>query len=145
MRFKSKPGKRYSRDLKNEAVRKYIESDMSSREIAEIYGVGNSTVWRWIANFAKLNPDNARLMEKIRAFSNNYEDGETHQPRKEENKLEEACAPATPTPTDQDGEVARLKEALRRSELKADLYAEMIRVAEARFQINIIKKAGAKQ
>jgi len=42
-------------------------------------------------------------------------------------------------------EVARLRKALREASMRADLYDEMINVAEKQFNISIRKKAGTKQ
>ena len=42
-------------------------------------------------------------------------------------------------------EKARLESDLRMAEMKADLYNEMINVAEKQFNISIRKKAGVKQ
>ena len=42
-------------------------------------------------------------------------------------------------------EVARLNKALRDASMRADLYDEMIEMAEKRFNISIRKKAGTKQ
>ncbi len=42
-------------------------------------------------------------------------------------------------------EVTRLRKALREMSMRADLYDEMINVAEKQFNISIRKKAGTKQ
>lgn len=42
-------------------------------------------------------------------------------------------------------ELKRLREELTKSEIKAEAYAELIKVAESKFGIQIRKKAGAKQ
>ena len=54
----------------------------------------------------------------------------------------------SPLPDDKQSlqsEVARLRKALREASMRADLYDEMINVAEKQFNISIRKKAGTKQ
>ena len=54
----------------------------------------------------------------------------------------------TPVPGDMESlkaEVARLRKALKEESMRADLYNEIINVAEEQFKIPIRKKAGTRQ
>ena len=54
----------------------------------------------------------------------------------------------SPIPSDKESlkaEVARLRKALKEESMRADLYNEIINVAEEQFKIPIRKKAGTKQ
>ena len=42
-------------------------------------------------------------------------------------------------------EIKELKKESKKDRIRADLYQEMIRIAEDRFNIEIVKKPGAKQ
>ena len=143
------PGKRYSKSFKNEVVTMYIETDESLRTLSANLGIPNTTIWRWIANFAEENPADTRLMDKIRTKSTNYG------PKKSSDRVEEdrpkEVVVSQPDTTDgtsslsAEEELRILKIQLQKERLRADAYEEMINVAESKFNINIRKKAGAKQ
>lgn len=149
MERKGNPGKRYSQTFKSEVVAMYIESDVSLRTLSENLGIPNPTIWRWIANFAEKNPTDVRLMDKIRANSTNYGPRNTSGERVH-NDAEEVVAPQasaadTASALSAEEELRLLKIQLQKERLRADAYEEMINVAESKFNINIRKKAGAKQ
>lgn len=149
MERKGNPKKHYSKSFKNEVVTMYIESDESLRTLSTNLGVPNTTIWRWIVNFAEENPADTRLMDKIRSKSNNYG------PKKQADGVEEirpkevvVSQPRTTYDTSSlsaEEELRLLKIQLLKERLRADAYEEMINVAESKFNINIRKKAGAKQ
>ena len=149
MEIKGNLGKRYSKSFKNEVVTMYIESNESLRSLSANLGVSLVSIWKWISNFAKENPDDTRLMDKIRANSTNYG------PKKPNDGVEEARSKevvvSQPDTTDgtsslsAEEELRMLKIQLQKERLRADAYEEMISVAESKFNINIRKKAGAKQ
>lgn len=99
------------------------EKGMSYRAIAKKTGVSKATVCLWIANFAK--PKVKSVMEEA-----------PNQP---------SGAPDAPTSGSLEEQVKELREKLRQTELRADLYREIITVAEAKFKIQLLKKAGARQ
>ncbi len=102
------------------------EKGFSVRAIEKKTGVSKATVSIWIANFAKVtDPIECSMEDQPQSqpcSSNDSNEGLS---------LEE--------------QVAKLKEALRMAELRADAYDEMINVAEAKFNVPIRKKAGTKQ
>ena len=61
-----------------------------------------------------------------------------------ENAKTAAC-PSKPESESAEQKIARLEKELREARLRADFYDEMINVAEKKFDIQIRKKAGAKQ
>lgn len=56
-----------------------------------------------------------------------------------------AACPSKPESESAEQKIARLEKELREARLRADFYDEMINVAEKKFDIQIRKKAGAKQ
>ena len=149
MERKGNPGKRYSKSFKNEVVTMYIESDESLRTLSANLGIPNPTIWRWIANFAEENPADTRLMDKIMTKSTNYgpkkpSDGVEEDSPKQVVVSQPRTTDGTPSLSAEE-ELRLLKIQLQKERLRADAYEEMINVAESKFNINIRKKAGAKQ
>ena len=108
-----------------EAIRLHYEEGYGEDLIAKVLPIGHSTVSRWIAIFAK-----------------------------EKGKVTMATKPDKPQGASDvrrdsvQGLQARIKELeaqLLKAEIKAEAYEELINVAEAKFRIQIRKKAGAKQ
>lgn len=65
-------------------------------------------------------------------------------------KKEEAASKATSIEAEEDiqalkAELSAMEAKLKQAELRADLYDEMINVAEKKFKVEIRKKAGAKR
>lgn len=96
-------------------------------EISQKLGLGHTTVYRWIANFAEKSTPTAMASSQ------------TDKPTPEKTDCQ---APSGET---DEQKIARLESELRMANLKADLYKEIIDVAEKKFNIDIIKKAGTKQ
>ena len=111
-----------------EVIRLHEEKGYGAHKIAEILPVGHSTVWRWIRKFAAGNKVKTEAMastKKAKAAASGEGSSEEVQSLK--------------------AELSALRERLRRAEMRADLYEEIITVAEKRFKVEIRKKAGAKQ
>ncbi len=118
-------------------VRALYEEGLTCGRIAKILSMNKTTVYRWIAIFAEENKE--------------------AMPAKKPNKTtkpvsasKEVKAPSTSTTSTSSAEtpeekIARLERELRVAQLRADFYDEMINVAEAKFDIQIRKKAGAKR
>jgi transposase len=111
----------------DEVIRLHYKEGYGEDRIAQILPIGHTTASRWIAIFAK---------EKGKISGTN----DMRKPQEN----------ASSQVTDQD--VAKLQERVKeleaqllRTEIKAEAYEEMLRVAEAKFRIPIRKKAGAKQ
>lgn len=120
--LKSKTSKRYSDAEKLELIRAYKSSGMLMDQFTRIYGLGHSTLSRWMYNFAHSNVilDNSS-MKKSSNSSKSYKELE----------LEE--------------KVRNLEKALEHEKLRSLAYSTMIDVAEEYFGIEIRKKPGAKQ
>ncbi len=111
----------------------YKNEHLSLRKISKIFPLSKTTVAKWIANFVAENPQQARVMRR-----KYVED----QPKSQEQ------APTEALPKDVQAlqaELKKLRAQLTQAEIKAEAYDELINVAEARFNIQIRKKAGAKQ
>lgn len=114
---------------------KYLEgvlldnaSGLTKAAIAKKYGISIRVVFKWIANFAS----------NYKFKGNEVMKEQTPQEPKSINR--EDMANLTP-----EEQIAYLKEALRKAELRADAYDTMIDIAESKFGISIRKKAGVKQ
>ena len=105
-----------SLDLK---IKKMHDSGISMRDIGSAIGLSKSTISSRIAKFAVL-----------------CEEQDMSQSDKKKTLVTEQDAQAR---------IVELEEKLRKAELARDAYDEMINVAEAKFNIPIRKKAGAKQ
>ena len=102
--------------------------------LSKIIPVSNWTISEWIRNFVAENP--SYKSERMK--------------QAEEKRKKKAIENSLQSPLPQDtqslqSEVARLRKALREASMRADLYDEMIDVAEKQFNISIRKKAGTKQ
>ena len=124
--------------LHTESQEKYFEdvirlhkSGCSSRKIAKLLPVEKTTVSNWISIFVR---EKGQVMRVKRTEELVNPDG----PRASE----------VPSKDEMEALRRRIKELesqLLQSEIKAEAYDEMIRVAESKFGIPIRKKAGAKQ
>jgi transposase len=113
-----------------EVIRLHYEKGYGEDRISRILPIGHSTVSRWIGIFASENDTKSVQMPKTKS------------------KLQTRPPSITPLVNDVKAiqlEVARLQTQLKHERLRADAYDEMINVAEARFNIAIRKKAGAKR
>lgn len=98
---------------------------MDYETIGKIMCVPSEEVSSCCANFAKNFSNEASIMEVI-------------------NSLDRQQRPQGMQGADTD-EVRELRRRLKEAEIRAEAYEEMIKIAEARFNIPIRKKAGAKQ
>jgi len=95
--------------------------------------VGEKTISRWIANFVAENPQVASM-------------NRTRPTRKAPVPAPGAQSEELPKDVQElQAELKRLRAQLKKAEIKAEAYDELINVAEAKFNIPIRKKAGAKQ
>ena len=114
----------------DQAVKLYQEG-LSYRKISQIIPVGKSTIAKWIANFAEDIPSVKVTYGMKRIKSSSSKVIENTSSSNEVQALQE--------------ELQRLRAELLNAEIKAEAYDELINVAEAKFGIQIRKKAGAKQ
>jgi len=110
-----------------EAIRLHYEEGYGEDRIAKVLPIGHSTVSRWIAIFAKEkgNVTMAKHPDIPQGTSDVGCNGENVQ--------------------DLQARIKELEAQLLMAEIKAEAYDELINVAEAKFKIQIRKKAGAKQ
>lgn len=118
----------------DEVIRLYFDEGMGSLRITHLVPVSRSTILRWIRNFVAENPEYRYQMQKA---STPKHDESAAVKRQEKATQEEIKALKE--------ELGRLQVQLRKAELRADLYDEMINVAEKQFNIPIRKKVGAKR
>lgn len=118
----------------DEVMRLYFDEGMGSLRITHLVPVSRSTILRWIRIFVSENPEYRYQMQK--ASTVKLEDTSV---AKQSEKASQAEIKALKE------ELGRLQVQLRKAELRADLYDEMINVAEKQFNIPIRKKVGAKR
>ncbi len=100
-------------------IKEMHDAGMSMRAIGRATGLSTSTIFRRIANFAIAN--------------------------KEQDMPQKQTETRPMSEKDAQARIAELEAELRKAELARDAYDGMINVAEARFNIPIRKKAGAKR
>lgn len=117
----------------NEVVRLYFEEGLGSQKLTHIIPVSRSTILRWIRTFVRDNPGYQMQQPTIPK----HKDPKAVEAmwREKEEKAEIKALKE---------EIGRLQTQLRRAEMRADVYDEMINVAERQFNIPIRKKPGAK-
>lgn len=108
-----------SDEEKRRYVELYLSSDLSMREVAQSGGFAHSALYRWVNEFIPKSPTPRYI------------------------NVSKKSNPQPPDP--RDAEIARLKAALEKAELRAHALDTMIDIAETNFKIKIRKKAGAKQ
>lgn len=119
------------RDRYCDQALKLYQEGLSYRRISQIIPVGKSTIAKWIANFAEDLPPAKVTYGMKRINSSSTEVAENTSSSNEVQALKE--------------ELKKLRAELLNAEIKAEAYNELINVAEAKFGIQIRKKAGAKQ
>lgn len=112
----------------NEVIRLYTEENLGCVKISRIIPVGETTISRWISNFA------AESQSSIRMAKTTSSQQTTPSTAGESTDIKVLQA-----------EIARLKKQLAHESLRADAFDELINVAEKQFNISIRKKAGTKQ
>ena len=118
----------------SQALDLYINQGVRPGRIAKIIPVHKATIYRWIANFADINPhEKPSVMAK-----KSKKDAPT--------QTEVPVSVALPDDVIAlQKEIKDLRAQLTKAEIKAEAFDELINVAEAQFGIQIRKKAGAKQ
>ena len=111
----------------DKVIRLHYENGYGAYKISHILPIGQTTVLKWINIFAK---------EKGEISGTNMQE----KPQKEETDQAESQ-----DVKELQKRVKKLEAQLLHAELKAEFYDEMINVAEAKFKIQIRKKAGAKR
>lgn len=112
----------------DEVIRLYTQDGLGRTKISRIIPVGETTISRWIRNFASENQ--VKVIMKRRTFIHSG----TPIADAENTEIKDLQA-----------EIARLKKELTHESLRAAAFNELINVAEKQFNISIRKKAGAKQ
>lgn len=112
----------------DEVIRLYTQEGLGRTKISRIIPVGETTISRWIRNFASENQ--VKVIMKRRTFIHSG----TPIADAENTEIKDLQA-----------EIARLKKELTHESLRAAAFNELINVAEKQFNISIRKKAGAKQ
>lgn len=115
-------------------MRMYFNEGMRGTAICKALPISRTVLYRWIANFAAENPEDA-TMRRAKEPAN--------APAIKSDSRDESMMPADVR--ELQAEVKRLRAQLTDAEIKAEVYDELINVAEAKFNIQIRKKAGAKQ
>ena len=111
----------------------YFEEGMCGTHICKILPISRSILYRWIAIFAEKTPQ-VVPMKRVK---------EAKKSPKTSPEIQEEEFPKTVL--ELQGELKKLRAQLNEAEIKAEAYDELINVAEAKFNIQIRKKAGAKQ
>lgn len=115
------------------AMRLYFEEGMQGTHICKVLPISRTILYRWIAIFAEQNPQVAS-MKRVK---------EARKSPKPSTEVREGELPTTVL--ELQAELKKLRAQLDKAEVKAEAYDELINVAEAKFNIQIRKKAGAKQ
>ena len=129
MRFTSRKREKYF----DKAMQLYFEEGMCGTHICQVLPIARRTLYDWIAIFAEQNPQIASMkgVKKVKKVSKPSPESQAEELPKTVSELQ--------------AELKRLRAQLTKAEIKAEAYDELINVAEAKFNIQIRKKAGAKQ
>ena len=120
----------------DEVISLYFDDHLGRDKIAKIVPVDESTITRWISIFVAENPEMMSKRMKSKVPKRKEDEGKADPPKMSFDS-DELKSLRT--------EMFRLKQELREASLRADLYNEIINVAEKQFNISIRKKAGTKQ
>ena len=112
----------------------YRDKHMGKTRISKIIPVSDWTISNWIRTFVAENPNykNKRMKQ-------------AEERRKKQAVLKSVDSQVTNDLKSLKAEVARLRKALKEESMRAELYNEIINVAEEQFKIPVRKKAGTKQ
>ena len=119
------------RELYLEKALELRASGLSYGRISKIISVPKETVRKWCINFAPSNKSALQYSMK------NKVQGDDHTSEKDQAHPQDVQALQE--------ELKRLRAELLNAQIKSEAYDELINVAEAKFGIQIRKKAGAKQ
>lgn len=109
----------------------HFKQGMSYGSVASIFSRATDEVEQICSNFAASFSRREYMMNVVEAMS-------------KMNRDRKAPSSSGITSDAKDAEIAELRRKLTEAELRAELYQEMVRVAEATYQIPIRKKFGAK-
>lgn len=123
-KYKSKKRAKYC----DEVIRLYTQEGLDRTKISRIIPVDETTISRWVRNFARENKVKVVMKRKLHIHPDTLAAG-----------VESTEVKAL------QAEIARLKKDLAHESLRTDAFNELINVAEKRFNIPIRKKAGTKQ
>jgi len=115
----------------NQVIDLYFKGGYGARRIAKMLSISHNTVYSWIAIFAEEN----NISTSVRM-------------NKKEQKQAVSVASSSDNIKDESelrAEIKRLEKELLQAQIKAEALDEMINVAEAKFNVPIRKKAGAKR
>lgn len=122
------------RDLYYEkAMQLYFEEGMCGTHICKALPISRAILYKWIAIFVEENPQ-VTSMKRVK----DAKKAPNPSSEVQENDLSK-------TIQELQSELKKLRAQLNMAEIKAEAYDELINVAEAKFNIQIRKKAGAKQ
>lgn len=114
----------------NEVMRLHLKEGLGAIRISRLVPLDPSTITRWIDIFAK--------DKKLVPVGEDMKKSQTKPSGRDEAEDAENVEALKKR-------VKELEAQLLKAEIKAEFYDEMINVAEAKFKIQIRKKAGAKQ
>ena len=117
----------------DKAMQLYFEEGMCGTHICKVLPISRTILYRWIAIFAEENPQVAS-MKRAKAVKKAPAQSPEIQQEDLPRDVQELQA-----------ELKKLRAQLNKAEIKAEAYDELINVAEAKFNIQIRKKAGAKR
>lgn len=145
----------------DEVLRLYHEEGLSGLEISRILPIHNSNIYRWLDEYDIKNKEAGTSMKGVRKTD------ERVKPRRVTGLQAPQIAPEHPERRQGDGtpysegsdeleflrrkvmelemELKAKEISLRETRLRADLYDEIINVAEKRYNVPIRKKAGTRQ
>ena len=114
----------YSEDFKWEVVQKVLSGKFTKEEARKIYGIkSNCAILYWMRQFS--GNDNYRTSSL--ALGNSIEMSQTKKEKELENRIKQ------------------LEDALKREQLRADLWQKVVETAEEQLKVDIVKKYGARQ
>ncbi len=117
----------------DKAMQLYFEEGMCGTHICKVLPISRTILYRWIAIFVEENPQVAS-MKRVKAVKKSPAQSPENQQEDLPRDIRELQS-----------ELKKLRAQLNKAEIKAEAYDELINVAEAKFNIQIRKKAGAKQ
>ncbi len=114
----------YSEKFKWEVVQKVLSGKFTKEQARKVYGIkSNCAILYWMRQFS--GNDNYRTSSL--ALGNSIEMSQTKKEKALENRIKQ------------------LEDALKREQLRADLWQKVVETAEEQLKVDIVKKYGAKQ
>lgn len=114
---------------------------LTAGRIAKVLSMSRTTVYRWIANFAEEKGKNMSAKQR----NNKRSTFTTSEGSRAQSHSSQVLSSKSDSSTSAESEsaaqkIARLEKELKEARLRADLFDEMINVAEKKFDIQIRKK-----